>query len=140
MNPGATGERTPHAGQSQRTMVLLVEDDFLLRTMSIETLGDFGYDVVDAANADEALALLAERPEIGLLMTDIRLPGVGGVELAVRATRNRPDLRVLFASGYEAKSIAGLDTLTVPTAFIAKPYKPEQLETVLRDLLVQTAS
>jgi DNA-binding NtrC family response regulator len=137
MKPCATGERAPDAAEAQRTTVLLVEDDFLLRTMSIETLGDFGYDVVDAANADEALALLTERPEIGLLMTDIRLPGVGGVELAMQATRSRPDLRVLFASGYEAKSITGVDSLTVPTAFIAKPYKPEQLEVILRDLLIR---
>lgn len=135
MKPGATADRAPGAGASPKPLVLLVEDDFLLRIMSVETLGDFGYEVVDAANADEALALLSERPEIGLLMTDVRLPGLGGVELAVQATRSRPDLCVLFASGYEAKSVAGLDKLTVPTAFIAKPYKPEQLEEILRDLL-----
>jgi len=137
MKPGATAERAPGSGASHKPLVLLVEDDFLLRTMSVETLGDFGYEVVDAANADEALALLAERADIGLLMTDVRLPGLGGVELAVQATRGRPDLRVLFASGYEAKSVVGVDKLTVPTAFIAKPYKPEQLEEILRDLLAR---
>jgi two-component system cell cycle sensor histidine kinase/response regulator CckA len=81
------------------TLLLLVEDDPLVRGTLVEGLSDAGFDVLEAEDAETGLELLATRPDIGALLTDINLPGADGFSLAFEARRLRPDLPIVYASG-----------------------------------------
>jgi CheY-like chemotaxis protein len=85
----------------QSLRVLAVEDDFLIQMVTTEMLSDLGHEVLQAANGDEALALLESR-EVDLLLADVGLVGMSGVELAVQAARKNPRLRIIFATGHQA--------------------------------------
>jgi CheY-like chemotaxis protein len=80
--------------------VLLVEDEPLIRLSTADILAGLGHSVDEAGNAAEALALL-DKHDFDVLITDLRLPGIGGDELAVQAIARQPELRIVFASGYE---------------------------------------
>lgn len=81
--------------------ILLVEDDDVVRMLTTEVLQEFGYQVLSAADAEEALGTLnSDDARIDLLLTDVGLPGMSGPDLARHALRVRPQLAVLFASGY----------------------------------------
>jgi len=108
--------------------VLLVEDDLLVRTQAGRLLTGLGYRVTVADDGPSALAALEGAEDISLLMTDMVMPGgMNGRELAIRARRNRPSLKVLLTSGYteEASPLgAGPDT---GAGFLPKPYRRAQL-------------
>ena len=112
--------------------VLLVEDDLLVRTQAGRLLTGLGYRVTVADDGPSALAALDAANDISLLMTDMMMPGgMNGRELAVRARRNRPALKVLLTSGYteEAGPVgSGPDT---GAAFLPKPYRRAQLAAAL---------
>jgi DNA-binding NtrC family response regulator len=106
--------------------ILIVEDDHLVSAFAAEVLEAAGYRLVVAYNAAEALAKLDVDPEIRLLFTDIVMPGgCDGLTLAEQAKQRRPDLRVLYTSGYAARLTAGVTRLLGP--FMPKPYRPQQL-------------
>jgi CheY-like chemotaxis protein len=114
--------------------ILMVEDDEKVRQVGARFLATLGYQVFQAADADQALAVLASHPEIKLLFTDIVLPGsYGGKELAEEARRRRPDLALLFTSGYAIGAIEGVDRL--PAALLDKPYRREALAAAVRGAL-----
>ncbi len=108
-----------------QTKILVVEDQTEVRDLAASTLRDANYIVVEAANADEALAILETTTDISLLFTDIVMPGeLNGIGLAQRAGRLQPALPVLFTSGYS------VDLASEPIAratFLPKPYRPVQL-------------
>lgn len=112
--------------------VLLVEDDLLVRTQAGRLLTGLGYRVTVADDGPSALAALDAANDISLLMTDMAMPGgMNGRELAVRARRNRPALKVLLTSGYveDAGPLgSGPDT---GAAFLPKPYRRAQLAAAL---------
>lgn len=108
---------------------MLVEDDVLVRLLAVEALIEGGFDVSEAADAPEALRLLAGG-EFDLLVTDIGLPGMTGAELAVKARDSRPSLKILFTTGYDAA--AGLPA-ELPT--LRKPYAADALARTVRSLL-----
>mgnify|MGYP002777213692 CR=1 FL=1 len=85
--------------QGSRTLLLLVEDDPLVRGTLVEGLSDVGFEVLEAEDAETGLALIMSRPDIALLLTDINLPGADGFSLAREARRLRPDLPVVYTSG-----------------------------------------
>ena len=87
-------------GRQVLPSVLVVEDEPRVRASAVEFFEDLGATVYDAYHAAQALAILADHPDISLLFTDIRLPTVDGVELASMAVMRRPDLRVILTSGY----------------------------------------
>jgi two-component system cell cycle sensor histidine kinase/response regulator CckA len=90
-----------HAEERGEETVLLVEDDALVREVAVLALRSRGYTVLEAANGLEALEKSREHAgEIALLVSDMRMPGMGGRELAERLERERPDLRVLFVTGF----------------------------------------
>jgi two-component system cell cycle sensor histidine kinase/response regulator CckA len=129
----------PHAAprpQVGTETVLLVEDEPGVREFIRLALRRFGYAVVDAGNAEEALILLAERKgPIHLLLTDVVLPGITGRELAARVTQGHPHVPVLFMSGYtdEMRSTEGV--LESGVQLLEKPFTAQALLTKIRQRL-----
>lgn len=113
--------------------VLVVEDEAEVRRLSAEALRDLGYAVVEAPDAAQALALLPDLPRADLLFTDIVMPGLNGFQLAERARALRPDLKVLFTTGYAHG--AGGEEAAVTAQVLAKPFAVDQLARKVRDAL-----
>jgi PAS domain S-box-containing protein len=116
--------------------ILLVEDDEDVRAHSAEILAELGYRVLEAANGRAALALLERHGEIGLLFTDIGLPGgMNGRQLADEARRRRPDLPVLLATGYASSALLPTAGLDPGVPLITKPFGFATLAARLQALL-----
>ena len=114
--------------------ILLVEDDERLRRVLSRRLSSLGYEVIEAENGAAGMAQVATRRDVALLFTDIVMPGgMTGLDLAEAAVALRPDLKVLFTSGYAAPEIArfGLES----GAWLGKPYTADELAEKLRDVL-----
>jgi PAS domain S-box-containing protein len=113
--------------------VLVVEDDALLRAYAREALEELGYVVLEAEDAQGALALIELHDEISLLFTDLVLPrGTTGAQLAERVRARRPNVRVLFSSGYSRNALARQEQLLPRSSFISKPYTIAALARELR--------
>jgi len=107
--------------------ILIVEDDPDVREMVVGILSDLGYRTLVASNGPEALAILNRDRSVDLLFTDIVMPaGMSGTELARRASRLRPDLKVLLSSGY-AREANLSHSARIEFPFISKPYRPRAL-------------
>jgi PAS domain S-box-containing protein len=125
----------PVAGRDER--ILVCEDDEDVRAYSVEVLRELGYEVIEAADGAAALALLEEgEARVDLLFTDVVLPGgmTGGI-VAERARALRPDLLVLFTTGYARKSISQAGRLDPDVDLLAKPFTYADLATRVRQLL-----
>src|SRR5437762_13669406 len=103
-----------------RPVVLIVEDEFLIRTHAAEVIRDAGFEVAEATNADEAIVILESRRDIRVVFTDIQLPGsMDGLKLA-RAVRDRwPPVHIVATSAYNATL---KDELPTGSVFLPKPY------------------
>jgi len=117
--------------------VLLVEDEPSVRDVAARTLREQGYTVLEAATGDEALRVASEHggKTIHLLLTDVVMPQMGGKVLAGRLRANRPDIRVIFFSGYPSEAIAHYGVLDPGTAFLLKPFSPAVLARKAREVL-----
>jgi CheY-like chemotaxis protein len=117
---------------TKRPVILIVEDEFLLRMHAADMIGDAGFDVVEAGNADEAIAILEARPDIHVVFTDIQMPGaMDGLKLA-RFVRGRwPPIKIVATSGFVR---VGKDDLPEGSVFLSKPYRPEHIVATLREL------
>ena len=116
--------------------ILVVEDTEMVRDLVRATLTSYGYEVLAAANAEEALELAADEScRIDLLLTDVVMPGMNGRELADRLVAARPGLAVLFTSGYPADTVLRLEIADARANFIEKPYLPDELGRVVRRTL-----
>ena len=116
--------------------ILVVDDDADVRDLVVEALTDFGYNVVTAADGRAALEVLGANDEIDLLFTDLVMPGgVSGSDLADRAAVMRPELKVLFTSGYPNHPMLARRPIGATEAFIEKPYRTANLATKIRSLL-----
>jgi two-component system, cell cycle sensor histidine kinase and response regulator CckA len=116
--------------------VLLAEDDELVRNMTRVILSDHGYKVLAEANGVAALSLFERTEEpIHLLLTDVVMPGMSGRELADRLTRLRPEMKVLFMSGYTEDAIVHHGVLDEGVNFIQKPFTPDDLARKVREVL-----
>jgi signal transduction histidine kinase/CheY-like chemotaxis protein len=118
-----------HASAEQGSgIVLIVEDRADLRELLERTLVDFGYQAIAAENIDHALAILADPARhLDLLLTDVVMPRMGGVELAARAADLRPGLPVLYMSGYAPDARHRALFASDGAAFLQKPFTPEEL-------------
>ncbi len=115
--------------------VLVVEDDDDVRGYIVETLGALGYDVLDAADAENALSLLNAHSTVQLLLTDVVMPGMNGRKLAEEAKQRRSLLKVLYMTGYSRNAIVHQGRLDPGVALIQKPLTSEQLAAAVRKVL-----
>jgi CheY-like chemotaxis protein len=115
--------------------VLVAEDEDAVREFVQRVLTGAGYRVFAAANGAKALALAAELPKLDLLFTDVVMPGMSGVQLAAALTETRPDLAVVYASGYAEEGVlrAALDDDHVP--YLPKPFTADALIARIRETL-----
>jgi CheY-like chemotaxis protein len=115
-----------------RPVVLIVEDEFLLRMDAVDIIAAAGFEVVEAANADQAIEILEARSDITAIFTDIQMPGsMDGLKFA-RAVKGRwPPIKIVATSGHVHVSETDLPE---GGRFLPKPYSPVQVTGVLREL------
>jgi CheY-like chemotaxis protein len=122
--------------EPRRPVVLVVEDDYLLRLDAADMIKAADFEVIEAANADEAIAILESRNDIAVVFTDVQMPGsMDGLRLA-RAVRGRwPPIKIITTSGQRI-----VEELDLPEGgrFLPKPYNPTQVSGVLRELTQNT--
>lgn len=116
--------------------ILVVEDEGGIRALVRKILKRQGYEVLEAAGGDEALAVLSSHGhKIDLLLTDVMMPGMNGVELSQRALANHNRLKVLFVSGYTDESVLEAGQFPAGTAFLQKPFTLGSLLGKVREVL-----
>jgi CheY-like chemotaxis protein len=129
-SPDTRPER--HGGET----ILLVEDEDSVRSVTIKMLAGGGYDVIEARDGGEALAAAREtRRPIHLLLTDLVMPKMDGIELARRLTRAHSGLSVLYMSGYASESILGSGEMGPGMMLLEKPFTSMQLLDRVREAL-----
>ena len=116
-------------------IILVVEDDSLMRRQTTEALHELGYTVFDSENAADALATLDRVADVKLLFTDVVMPDVNGKKLADEAVRRRPALKVIFTTGYTANAVVHGGVLDQGVHFISKPFTLNQLAAKVRAVL-----
>jgi two-component system, cell cycle sensor histidine kinase and response regulator CckA len=140
--PGPSSEEPPNLpalGGSET--ILVVEDRVGVRHYTEAALRSYGYQVLQAANAIEALAIAQkEHGPIHLMLTDVVMPNIGGGELAQQLEKLRPGIRVMFMSGFSGNVPQVRDALTAPAKFIQKPFSPEELAEKVREVLGPSAA
>jgi len=121
------------SGTTAKRTVLMTEDETSVRHVAEVMLRRVGYEVLSAANADEALKIAAahEGP-IDLLLTDVIMPGMNGRQLAERLLAERPGLRVLYMSGYTDDSLVQHVVLNTDASYLQKPFDAETLSRKVR--------
>jgi len=113
-------------------VVLIVEDELLLRMDSAEVVENAGFEVIQAANADEAIAILTRRPDIHVVFTDIQMPGsMDGLKLAHFVRSRWPPIKIIATSG-----LVRIEDVDLPagSVFVSKPYRGPEVVAVLRTL------
>jgi two-component system cell cycle sensor histidine kinase/response regulator CckA len=117
--------------------ILVLEDDISVRHISVRMLRGLGYDVIEAANGNDARRLLSENGgrRIDLLLTDLVMPHMSGRRFADSLRAAHPDTKVLFISGYLEESLQPSDRCEPEMFFLAKPFDSEQLATKVREAL-----
>jgi PAS domain S-box-containing protein len=127
-------EARPLAHGSER--ILLVEDEEGVRVLTAEILRELGFEVLEASDGPSALALLRRDTHIALLLTDVGLPGgLNGRQVAEQARELRPELRVLFTTGYARQAFADDGSLGPRYDLLRKPYLRAEVAARVRDLL-----
>jgi PAS domain S-box-containing protein len=132
----ATEQETEELPESSGFRILVAEDDPFVRAFAIASLESLGYRVGTAVDGHEALNRLGEDGPYDLLFTDIVMPGdINGWELAERAERIQPDIKILLTSGYALEAIAKRGRLPAETAVLNKPYRKSDLIQRVREQL-----
>jgi signal transduction histidine kinase/ActR/RegA family two-component response regulator len=130
--PGGAGAALPKGEGT----VLLVEDESAVRALARDFLHLFGYEVVEAASGEEALEVFeAHRGRLRAVVTDIVMPGMSGMDLALRLSALEPGIRILLVSGYAHDSFESADLERQGYAFLQKPYMLEDFGRKLADLI-----
>jgi CheY-like chemotaxis protein len=117
---------------AKRPVVLVVEDDFLIRMNAAQMIEEAGFSVVEAANSDEAVAILESRLDITVVFTDIQMPGsMDGLKLAAAIRSRWPPIHIIATSG-----LVDVRKEDLPNGgrFLPKPYSPAQIIDALREL------
>jgi signal transduction histidine kinase/DNA-binding response OmpR family regulator len=135
----ATAAPTTHARSTPRSetseTILIVEDDVRVRDLTADTLEELGYNVLAAESAAAALRQLEVNPHISLLFTDVVMPDTNGRKLAEEAWKRRPDLKILFTTGYTPNAVVHNGVLDPGVELIVKPYSIDRLARKVRDVL-----
>jgi PAS domain S-box-containing protein len=126
----ASGDNRAEANE----VVLIVEDEAVVRLLIVETLNDLGYKALETADSAAALRILQSSQRVDLLVSDIGLPGLNGRQLADAARVTRPSLKVLFVTGY-AEDAAGSGFLEPGMEIVIKPFTMEALASKIREMI-----
>jgi len=126
LNSTPAGKSTP--------VVLIVEDEAVVRLLIVETLNDLGYQALETADSAAALRIVQSSQRVDLLVSDIGLPGLNGRQLADAARVKRPRLKVLFVTGY-AENAAGNSFLEPGMGMVAKPFTMDVLASKIREMI-----
>ncbi|MDD5140963.1 MAG: response regulator [Verrucomicrobiales bacterium] len=134
-----TAPATPVAGGTES--ILIVEDEPFLREMARDILQKYGYQILEAASGKEALAVWQQHTgHVDLLLTDMVMPeGVSGADLAEQLLLQKPDLKIIFTSGYTANEVSPEVLAKTRAQFLQKPYSHADLAKIVRDSLNQPA-
>lgn len=123
---------------SQKYKILIVEDERNLMTMVNDYLSSLGHEVIMAENADQAIGLLQQNPDIQILFTDVVMPGkLNGIELGETAKKLIPNIKTMFASGYARAVLSENYELPSGTILLNKPYRMIELSEKIHELLKQ---
>ncbi len=118
--------------ETKRPVVLIVEDEFLIRMDAIDMVKAAGFDVLEANNADEAIIILEDRPDVTVVFTDIQMPGsMDGLKLAAAIRGRWPPIKIVATSGMMDVT---RDDLPSGSRFIRKPYSSRDIEQALREV------
>ncbi len=131
----AAGARAPAAGTDSGEVVLVVEDEPVVRALIVEVLTELGYQPLEAADGPSGLGILQSSRRIDLLITDVGLPGLNGRQVADAARAVRPNLKVLFMTGYAENAAAASGFLEPGMALIAKPFAMDDLAMRIREMM-----
>jgi two-component system, response regulator PdtaR len=116
---------------AKRPVVLVVEDEFLLRMNAIEMIEEAGFEVVEACNADDAIAILESRSDIRVVFTDIQMPGsMDGLKLAASVRNRWPPIKIIATSGF---SVIREGDLPKGGVFLPKPYTSKRISATLHN-------
>jgi CheY-like chemotaxis protein len=128
--------REGHPTERGSETILVVDDLQVVRKITRRMLERQGYTVLEAQDGNDALKIAAEhRGPIDLLLTDVVMPEIGGLELADRIKTERPEVKVLFMSGYTHEAITGQASLATGVAYVEKPFTPLHLNEMVRGVL-----
>jgi CheY-like chemotaxis protein len=128
-------EEVPAEAAPSLEAILVVEDEAGIRALVRKILSRQGYEVLEAASGQEALTVLGSAARVDLLLTDVMMPGMNGVELSRQALSANPHLRVLFVSGYTDESVLEAGEFPAGTAFLQKPFTLGGLLGKVREVL-----
>jgi CheY-like chemotaxis protein len=127
--------------KSKAATLMVVEDDAQVRKLAVNMLHSLGYQTVEAGDAWTALRLLAERPDVDLLFTDVVLPGgMSGADLAREVRKSRPELKILFTSGYTEHALIHNGQVQDGVELLPKPYRKASLARKVRAMLAAEAT
>jgi len=132
----AAGAPAPAEVTAGTETILVVEDEAAVRRIASRSLRQCGYNVIEAADAREALEICRTRiGQIRLLLTDVVMPGMNGVELSKQLLALNPQLKVIYVSGYTDRVLLQHGELNTNATFFQKPYRPAQLAAKVREVL-----
>ncbi len=121
-----------HSEKNHQTVVLIVEDEFLIRMDAVDMIRSGGFDVVEAKDADEAIEILERRLDITIVFTDVHMPGsMDGLKLAAAIRGRWPPIKIVATSG---KAKLSTNDLPSGSRFLAKPYSAREIVNTLREL------
>ena len=123
---------TPDARRSSQHVVLLVDDEYLVRGVLTEILRDAGFFVIAVASAQEAIIYLVKLVHIDVVFSDIKMPGMDGFELAKWMHENTPDIGIILASGYTGKTNTAAEL--GGAEFIRKPFDFDHIVGKIREV------
>lgn len=129
--PVASNDRSDHT-------ILIVEDDPGVRSFVVSAARELGFTVIEADGAGVALERLEQHPEISVLLTDVVMPGTGGRQLVDRALEKRPELPVIYMTGYTRNAIVHNGMLDPGTRLLTKPFTMDELERELEEVVSQS--
>lgn len=125
--------RLPGARDSE--IILVVDDEERVRQLAVDALRELGYIVLQASGGEAALGLLEGQPRIDLMLTDVLMPGISGTQLAQQVEKLRPEIRLLYMSGYPSDGIVNDGMLAEGVALLPKPFTVAQLALRVRQML-----
>ena len=129
---------TPTPVAAAGKTILVVEDEPAVRRLTVQSLADIGYAVVEAESAERALEILETHPGFTLMFTDVVMPGMNGHQLAQEAAKRRPGLKVLYTTGYTRDAVVKNDVLDPGVKLLHKPFTLDALAHAIRKAIDAT--